>query len=104
MAVDVTCPKCGGPRAHRSRVQTSTEWLAKELLRFRVHRCRDCGWRGYVRPASYKKKLWNGVRMTLLILVAAVAVSAYINSERVQDYLSWLGFPRPIERLPTELP
>jgi hypothetical protein len=42
-----SCPKCGSPRVHRSRARSALERLRKRLTEKRLHRCHDCGWRGW---------------------------------------------------------
>jgi hypothetical protein len=42
------CPACGSDRVHRSRSNTLFERLRKFFSSARPHRCRACGWRGWI--------------------------------------------------------
>ena len=41
------CPKCESQGIHRSRSKSPWERWRREITGKRIHRCRDCGWRGW---------------------------------------------------------
>jgi len=43
------CTACGGNSLLRSRTRGTGEWLRKLLTKNRPYRCRQCGWRGWVK-------------------------------------------------------
>lgn len=43
----IKCPKCGSTNIHRSRSRSKLEQLRKSTTTARLHRCHDCGWRGW---------------------------------------------------------
>src|SRR5437870_5823897 len=42
------CPRCKAEEIYRSRARSRWETWRKEFTRKRPHRCRACGWRGWV--------------------------------------------------------
>jgi UDP-GlcNAc:undecaprenyl-phosphate GlcNAc-1-phosphate transferase len=47
LAAGVRCPQCRSLNVRRSHVNGVTERLRKRLSAKRLHRCEDCGWRGW---------------------------------------------------------
>ena len=65
------CPQCGG-RTHRSHTNSLSERLIKALTSHSVYRCRECGWRGWLRKRKSPKRRHTvrtiiGLLVTLLI-------------------------------------
>jgi hypothetical protein len=43
----LSCPSCGSPDIHYSRIRSKLEQLRKNLTKQTVHRCHQCTWRGF---------------------------------------------------------
>ena len=76
----LTCPHCGLERIRRSRAR-GLERLFRVLSSYRVYRCSDCEWRGWL---SAGENPWPGIfkksaRMILLFAIAILtAVAAWL--------------------------
>lgn len=74
------CPTCGSLNFHRSKARTIKERLERILTTQRLHRCRSCGWRGWVElfdsfdPFALKESMLP--RVDLASLDAAVPPSS----------------------------
>jgi ssDNA-binding Zn-finger/Zn-ribbon topoisomerase 1 len=43
------CPKCNSQYSlHRSRARNMAEQIVKKTTFYKIYRCRECGWRGYM--------------------------------------------------------
>jgi hypothetical protein len=49
------CPQCGGS-THRSHTNSFSERLIKALTSYKAYRCRECGWRGWLRNRKLSKR------------------------------------------------
>jgi len=54
-----SCPTCGSPRIHRSRVRGLLERVRRLLVTDRPHRCDACGWRGWGPETSKPGKAYE---------------------------------------------
>jgi hypothetical protein len=43
----VICPHCESANIHRSKTRSVFERVRRRLTHKRLHRCHDCGWRGW---------------------------------------------------------
>jgi uncharacterized protein with PIN domain len=74
------CPECGD-HLHRSRSRSFSEKLIKVFSPFKLYRCHECGWRGWLASDNHNttrqpsKKL-QSIALTLLtiLLIAVLAV------------------------------
>jgi len=66
------CPQCSG-RTHRSHANSFYERLIKAWTSYNVYRCRECGWRGWLRNRKsssmgrHTARTIIGLLVTLLI-------------------------------------
>ncbi len=86
------CPQCGG-RTHRSHTNSLSERLIKALTSYNVYRCRECGWRGWLRNRKASKRRHTvrtiiGLLVTLLIttLVALYLIEKLNTPAPGSDY------------------
>jgi FlaA1/EpsC-like NDP-sugar epimerase len=47
------CPSCRSLSLQRSHARSVTERIRRSLTNERLHRCVECGWRGWLRPLDY---------------------------------------------------
>ncbi len=78
------CPSCSSLNTlHRSRARSWKETFVKNTTFFRMYRCRQCGWRGYLSTFSitfYSLKI-------LLYYMAIAAVVAFIVKEILKRFV-----------------
>ena len=48
----LVCPSCSSAAVQRSRTRVMSERVWRRLTSARPHRCRDCGWRGWLKPVE----------------------------------------------------
>jgi predicted RNA-binding Zn-ribbon protein involved in translation (DUF1610 family) len=48
------CPRCHSTIVRRARTRTLIERLKRSLTSDRLHRCPDCGWRGWGPDGSHR--------------------------------------------------
>ena len=52
------CPHCGKTeRVHRSHARGTIENFIKTVTPYKIYRCHDCNWRGWVIPGTHGTKL-----------------------------------------------
>jgi len=51
------CPKCSSPRVHRSRAKTRAEDASAYFGFKGLHRCHECGWRGWGKTTVFTADL-----------------------------------------------
>ncbi|MFN0123619.1 MAG: hypothetical protein ACKV2V_24220 [Blastocatellia bacterium] len=77
------CPECGSD-AKRSHSRGIKERIFKSLSGYRIYRCKDCSWRGWLSRERGKTVDKKGVVRTYLLfmitLVVAMAVALYAAS------------------------
>jgi predicted RNA-binding Zn-ribbon protein involved in translation (DUF1610 family) len=73
------CPNCGaGNTLHKSRRRNLKEKLINSLKLYKIYRCRQCGWRGYLSTFNFSALsvkavlLYAGIIILIYILVTAV--------------------------------
>jgi predicted RNA-binding Zn-ribbon protein involved in translation (DUF1610 family) len=69
------CPHCGGT-THRSHTRGIKEKLFKSLTSHKTYRCRECGWRGWLRSAddrSFARR--NKIRTVISVLITLVVTT-----------------------------
>jgi DNA-directed RNA polymerase subunit RPC12/RpoP len=62
------CPQCGG-RTHRSHANRFHERLIRSLTSYKVYRCHECGWRGWLRNRKSSSKRRHALRTIIGLLV-----------------------------------
>ncbi len=55
---DYGCPMCGSTRLSRSRTRSVTEHIHRSVTQRRLHRCLECGWRGWAMPLAELREEW----------------------------------------------
>jgi predicted RNA-binding Zn-ribbon protein involved in translation (DUF1610 family) len=83
------CPDCGH-RLHRSKSRSKIERLIRLSTRYRLNRCSNCGWRGWVPKSPHRRpvSLRTGLSFLVALIVAIVLVlyvARTINSPSAQD-------------------
>ena len=61
------CPDCGW-RIHHSHTRGLKEKVVRAVTRYKMYRCRECGWRGWMAKASAPMSK-HRLRTTLIILL-----------------------------------
>jgi len=56
MPSKLPCPRCGEFRFHKSHTKTYIQRLKKLILRRRPYRCRQCGYKTWVKTSIIKPK------------------------------------------------
>jgi FlaA1/EpsC-like NDP-sugar epimerase len=78
------CPACGSANFHRSKARSARERVTKFLRTRRLHRCRTCGWRGWVDLIdSFEPMNWvdeQPARLDLSPLDAVVPLGTSMSS------------------------
>ena len=76
------CPKCGAGAVHRSHSRGIRERLVKTFSPYRMYRCHQCNWRGWVKTTKEGKK--TSIAKTLLIysvvIVLALLAASLVRS------------------------
>ena len=77
------CPQCGH-HIHRSRTRGFVEKLIRVATGYRVYRCHQCGWRGWI----LRKRIRDARRLlqtsiALLLVLAIVILLAYYVVDRI---------------------
>jgi DNA-directed RNA polymerase subunit RPC12/RpoP len=65
------CPQCSG-RTRRSHTNGFYEKLIKAWTSYKAYRCRECGWRGWLRIRKPSAKRRQTVRATIGFLVTVL--------------------------------
>lgn len=85
------CPHCGKfGTLHRSRSRNFKERMIKFFLPYKIYRCKECGWRGYI-YIGFKEKFfgsdgrrrkvakWQMYSFFVLIFILVVIVFFYFE-------------------------
>ena len=76
----LSCPQCGLERIKRSRAR-GIERLFKTVSSYRVYRCHDCKWRGWLPTGEspWPRVLRKSARaMLLFAIVILTAITAWL--------------------------
>jgi hypothetical protein len=76
------CPQCGG-RSHRSHRKSFGEKLIKVLTSRNVYRCRECGWRGWLRNRESQRRHTVRTIISLLITLLITTLLALYLIEKL---------------------
>jgi hypothetical protein len=79
------CPECGN-RVHKSHSRGFGERLVKVITRYKVYRCHDCGWRGWLSKGKALTRA-GGLR-TLLGLLLTILATVLIAFYLIENYSS----------------
>lgn len=73
------CPQCGG-HTHRSHTRGVNEKLVKALTSYKTYRCRECGWRGWLRTGdpSKRRHALRTIISVLLTLLITTLLALYV--------------------------
>lgn len=82
MALEIPCPKCGEHALHKSRSRSHLEVLFKKISMFRLYRCHECGWRGWMskRRAVGKKSFFKIILFYLAVIIGATIVGIMLGN------------------------
>src|SRR5438105_2673757 len=69
------CPQCSG-RTHRSHTDSLSEKLFRNLTSLRLYRCRECGWRGWLRNPKPSRK--RHVARTIIGLLVTLLITTLL--------------------------
>ena len=78
------CPRCG-EAVHRSHSHGFGEKLVKAATRYRLYRCHECGWRGWLaketprRGAVWLRAIGRGV-LVLAVIVFVTLLALYLTT------------------------
>jgi predicted RNA-binding Zn-ribbon protein involved in translation (DUF1610 family) len=70
------CPGCGW-RVHHSRARGLREKLIRAITSYKIYRCHECGWRGWVGKPNFiarKRRLRVIIGLILTLLVTLLLV------------------------------
>ncbi|MEG8945848.1 hypothetical protein [Rosettibacter firmus] len=71
----IKCPECKSALTlHSSHSRNMKEQIIKRLTFFKIYRCKECGWRGYLSTYRFTKDSLK----VLLLYGLIVLLSAYI--------------------------
>lgn len=56
MQAPINCPSCGEYRLHQSRARNNMEKMMKRFLPYKLYRCHNCNWRGWIPKRKLKVK------------------------------------------------
>ncbi|MGK9476640.1 hypothetical protein [Melioribacter sp. OK-6-Me] len=75
------CPKCNAEfTLHRSRARNMIEQIIKKITYFKIYRCRQCGWRGYLSTIVITSESFKAILVySFLILFTAYVVKILIG-------------------------
>jgi predicted RNA-binding Zn-ribbon protein involved in translation (DUF1610 family) len=82
------CPQCGG-HTHRSHTNRLSERIVRSLSSRRLYRCRDCGWRGWLRRRKPTPRRHN--LRTVISLLVTLKITTLLALYIVEK----LGVPAP---------
>ena len=73
------CPECDS-QVRRSRVRGMGERLLKALSPYRVYRCRECGWRGWLSEQARPRTNWRNTLQAVLSALVVIFLNRYLVS------------------------
>lgn len=75
------CPSCKQANAlHRSRARNLKEEIIKKFTFFKIYRCRNCGWRGYLSTLRVTFSTMKYSIFYMLLLISVIIVVREILS------------------------
>ncbi|HKP11142.1 MAG TPA: hypothetical protein VJZ91_03500 [Blastocatellia bacterium] len=80
------CPACGW-RIHHSHTRGFKEKLIRAVTPYKMYRCRDCGWRGWVSKPS------DGVSKQRLRAAISVIVALLLTLLLALYLVGWMSQP-----------
>jgi predicted RNA-binding Zn-ribbon protein involved in translation (DUF1610 family) len=83
------CPACGW-RIHHSHTRGVKERFVRAVTPFKMYRCRECGWRGWMSKASVSvgKHRLRTLLIVILALLITLLVALYLVEKLSQPALS----------------
>ena len=77
MQAPIRCPSCGEFKLYRSRSRNLSEKLVKRFLPFKIFRCHNCNWRGWIAKSKLraKKPVLKSVFFYIGVFFVAVIVA-----------------------------
>lgn len=83
-ASSMPCPHCGEFGLYRSRSQNVREKILRKLTRFKLYRCRQCKWRGWLRKPRYanKKDLYRDLVFYAVPILIGVLIFLWLMRTR----------------------
>jgi hypothetical protein len=75
------CPSCKNPSTlHRSRPKNMYEQIVKQMTFFKIYRCSECGWRGFISTLVFTKESLKATAIYLgMILITAYIIRYVLN-------------------------
>ncbi|MHB8581109.1 MAG: hypothetical protein ACYDA4_14805 [Ignavibacteriaceae bacterium] len=71
------CPSCNQSNTlHRSRARNLKEDIIKRFTFFKIYRCRNCGWRGYL---STLKLTLSSMKYSIFYMLLLIVVVIFVN-------------------------
>lgn len=92
-----SCPHCGRVGTlHRSRSRNFKERMIKFFLPYKIYRCRECGWRGFIYIGlkrkffgdGYGKKIAKWQIYSFLILLLILVALTFFSFERIGNAIA----------------
>ncbi|MEW6193750.1 MAG: hypothetical protein AB1521_01165 [Bacteroidota bacterium] len=69
------CRGCGkSATLHHSRARNMKEQIIKKMTYYKIYRCDECGWRGYIPSITFSRNFWKSALIYLLLIF----ISAYL--------------------------
>jgi predicted RNA-binding Zn-ribbon protein involved in translation (DUF1610 family) len=83
--INRVCPACGW-RVHHSHARGWREKLIRMVTSYKLYRCRECGWRGWLgRPNFIARKHRLRVILGLLVTLLLTLLLAYYLVEKMAE-------------------
>ena len=78
------CPECEEFSLYRSKSKNLKEKVFKKITRYKLYRCRECEWRGWLKKPKYanKKDMYRDVIFYAILLIIALIVFIWLMSTR----------------------
>ena len=78
------CPACGW-RIHHSHTRGLQERFIRAVTSYKMYRCRECGWRGWMGKAAVPPAGKNRLR-TVLIVILGLLITLWLALYLVQKF------------------
>jgi len=80
------CPHCGkAERVHRSHSRGPVERVIKTVTPYKVYRCHDCNWRGWLIPGTHgAQPSLQSYKMAVIVFITGILIGLLIAA-----YFSW---------------
>jgi len=74
----MNCPICHSDNVHRSRHRNQFEAWRKRIFYYRLYRCHDCEWRGWIKAAKADNNTSPHYRLIVWLAIVIFSVLAFL--------------------------